>query len=175
MRLKEVTFTISDDLNNYLSFLEKSRFIKSKEEALSTALEFYKMLAMHDWLPFTYRMGGGRVMLMDTTMILDFLHLLTNAEILNAARTSALKRKVTNPFFKDVDFSSPENWSIVLREMEIMGWGTFTRSRSKIEVESCILPIIYLKGYFEGMFGQRFSFHASRTPDVVVFVAEKKK
>ena len=114
--LKEVTFTIPDDLYRYLNFLEKSRFVKDKEETLSTALAFYKRLAMHDWLPHTYRMGGGRVMLMDTTMILDFFHLLTNQEILNAAQTSALKRKVTNPFFKDIDFSNPENWSIVLRD-----------------------------------------------------------
>ncbi len=173
--MKEVTFTISDDLYDYLSFLEKSLFVKSKEEALNTALEFYKMLAMHDWLPSTYRMGGGRVIVVETTLILDFLHLLTNAEILNAARTSALKRKVTNPFFKDIDFSSPRNWSIVLREMEIMGWGTFSVFRNRIKVESCILPAIYLKGYFEGMFGQRFSFYPSKTQDGVVFVAERKK
>ncbi len=114
-------------------------------------------------------------MLMDTTMILDFFHLLTNQEILNAARTSALKRKVTNPFFKGVDFSDPQNWSIVLREMEITGWGKFAKSGNKIQVEACILPAHYLQGYFEGMFGQRFSFHQSETPNVVIFVGEKKK
>lgn len=173
--MKEVSFTISDDLYRYLNFLEKSHFIKNKEEALSTALEFYKMLAMHDWFPSTYRMGGGRVMLMDTTMILDFFHVLTNQEILSAARTTALKRKVTNPFFRDVNFSHPENWSIVFREMEIMGWGKFTRFRNKIKVESCILPALYLQGYFEGMFGQQFSFHPSKIPNVMVFVGMKKK
>lgn len=173
--MKEMTFTISDGLYRYLSFLEKSRFIKSRGEALSTALEFYKMLAMHDWLPFTYRMGGGRVMLMDTTMVLDFFHMLTNQEILSAARTTALKRKVTNLFFRDVDFSCPENWPIVLREMEIMGWGKFTRFRNKIQVESGVLPALYLKGYFEGMFGRQFSFHPSKTSNVMVFVSKKKK
>ena len=173
--MKEVSFTISDDLYRYLNFLEKSRFIKNKEEALSAALEFYKMLAMHDWFPFTYRMGGGRVMLMDTTMILDFFHLLTNQEILNAARTTALKRKVTNPFFRDVDFSHPENWPIVLREMEIMGWGRFTQFRNTIKVDSCILPAFYLKGYFEGMFGQQFSFHPSEISNIIVFVGMKRK
>lgn len=173
--MKEVTFAISDDLYRYLSFLEKSRFIKSKEEAMNTALEFYKRLAIHDWLPFTYRMGGGRIILMDTTMILDFFHLLTNQEILNAARTSALKRKVTNLFFKDVNFSNTENWSMVLREMEIMGWGKFTQSRNRIQVESCILPAIYLQGYFEGMFGQQFSYRPSKIPNIMIFISEKKK
>ncbi|UCB60693.1 MAG: hypothetical protein JSW72_01125 [Candidatus Bathyarchaeota archaeon] len=172
--MREVTFSISNGLYRYLSFLEKSRFIQSKEEALSTALEFYKMLAMHDWLPYTYRMGGGRTMLMDTTMVLDFFHLLTNQEILNAARTSALKRKVTNPFFKDVDFSLPENWLIVLREMEIMGWGKFSRFGNKIEVESCILPPHYLRGYFEGMFGHQFSYSPSTPSNGMVFVGSKK-
>jgi len=174
-RLKEVTFPVSNGLYRYLSFLEKARFIRSKEEAISTALEFYRILAMHDWLPFTYRMGGGRVMLMDTTMILDFFHMLTNQEILNAARTTALKRKVTNPYFKDVDFSRPENWSLVLKEMEIMGWGKFTRFGNKIQAESCILPALYLQGYFGGMFGQRFSYRASKTPNAMIFVGEKKR
>lgn len=172
--MKEVTLTIADDLHRYLSFLEKSRFIKNKEEAISTALEFYKMLAMHDWLPFTYRIGGGRVMLMDTTMILDLFHLLTNEEILNAARTTALKRKVTNPFFRGVDFSNPENWLMVLREMEIMGWGKFTRSRNRIHVESCVLPAHYLRGYFEGMFGRQFTFRHSQAPNLMIFVGRRK-
>jgi hypothetical protein len=172
--LKKVTFAISDDLYHYLSFLEKSRFVKDKKEALTTALEFYKRLAMHDWLPFAYRMGGGRVMLIDTTMVLDFFHLLTNQEILNAARTSALKRKVTNPFFKDVDFSNPKNWSIVLREMEIMGWGKLTRVRNEIQVESTVLPVFYLKGYFEGMFGRQFIYQSSKIPNTMVFVGKEK-
>jgi hypothetical protein len=121
-------------------------------------------------------MGGGRVMLMDTTAILDFFHLLTNEEIFNVARTSALRRKVTNPFFKDVDFSLPENWSTILNEMEIMGWGKFTQIENGIRVESCIIPTIYLKGYFEGMFGNQFTSHPSeKIPDAVIFVLEKKK
>lgn len=176
VELKRVTFTISDDLYRYLDFLEKSRFILAKEEALSTALEFYKKLAMHDWLPSAYRMGGGRVMLMDSGMILDFLHLLTNQEILDAARTSALKRKATSPFFRDVDFSHPETWSLVLSEMEMMGWGKFTRLGIEIQVESCGLPALYLRGYFEGMFGQKFSVHHSdKIPDAIVFAGESKR
>ena len=58
--MREVTITISDDLYRYLTFLERQHFIKSKEQALSTALEFYRVFAMHDWLPYVYRMGGGK-------------------------------------------------------------------------------------------------------------------
>lgn len=171
--MKEVTFKIQDNLHRYLDFLEKSRFTRSKEEALHTALEFYRMLSMHDWLPFTYRMGGGRVLLMDATMILDFFHLLNNREVFDAAKISALKRKVTNPFFRDVDFSNPRNWSIVLREMEIMGWGRFKQQGSNIEVESCILPAPYLRGYFEGMFGARFELKYSKTSSVTIYFKQR--
>jgi hypothetical protein len=114
-------------------------------------------------------MGGGRVLIMDSTMILDFFHLLNNREIFDAAKTSALKRKVTNPFFKGVDFSNPENWSLVLREMEIMGWGKFKLNRDTIEVESCILPRPYLKGYFEGMFGGSFESRHSKTTTITSY------
>ena len=173
--MKEIVLTISDDLYNYLTFLEKSRFIKSKEEALITALEFYRRLAMHDWLPYAYRMGGGRVILMDTTMVSDLFHGLSNQKIFNAAKATAFKRKLTNPFFKDVDFSNPQNWSIVLRELEIMGWGKFSRIKNEIKVESCPLPTPYLKGYFEGMFGFKFEKHPSKIQGVNVFIATEKE
>jgi len=173
--LKEVVMKISDDLYNYLTFLERSRFIKSKEEALSTALEFYKRLAMHDWLPYTYRMGGGRVLLMDTWMLADLFHGLTNREIVNAAKASAFKRKLTNPFFRDVDFADPQNWAVVLRELEIMGWGKVSKIRNEIKVEFCPLPIPYLKGYFEGMFSVPFERHPSKIPNLNIFKAKNKK
>jgi hypothetical protein len=173
--LKEVVIRISDDLYNYLTFLERSHFIKSKEEALSTALEFYKRLAMHDWLPYVYRMGGGRVLIMDTTMLSDLFHALSTREILNAAKASALKRKLTNPFFRGVDFSRAENWPVVLRELEIMGWGKFSKFRNEIKVEFCPLPAPYLRGYFEGMFRVEFKKHPSKIPDVHVFISKKKK
>lgn len=173
--LKQVTITISDDLYNYLMFLEKSRFVRSKEEALSTALEFYKRLAMHDWLPYTYRMGGGRVVLMDTTMLSDLFHELSNRQIFNAAKASALKRKLTNPFFHNVDLSNPENWQIVLKELEIMGWGKFTGFQNEIRVEFCSLPTPYLQGYFEGMFKVRFERHPSKIPNFVVFIGKERR
>ena len=62
-------------------------------------------------------------------------------------------RKFTNPFFRDVDFTDPQNWPVVLRELEIMGWGKFSTFRNETKVEFCLLPILYLQGYFEGMFG----------------------
>jgi hypothetical protein len=173
--LKKITVNISDDLYKYISFLEKTHFARSKEEAVSTALEFYRRLSLHDWLPYTYRMGGGRVLIMDSTMLADLFHALTNRQIYNAARATAFKRKIVNPFFKDVDFSRPRNWSLVLKELEIMGWGKFRRFRNEIRVEFSVIPIPYLLGYFETMFGFEFKLHPSKIPNITVFIADKKK
>lgn len=172
VELKEISFKITDDLYSYLSFLEKCRFIKNKEEALAKALEFYKLFAIHEWFPFVYRMGGARVLLCDTSMVIGFFHLLTNQEISTIARTTALKRKVTNPFFKNVDFSKPENWSLVLREMEIMGWGKFARIQNTIEVEHCVLPLHFLKGYFESMFRQKFTVQQTEKVNTFLFISD---
>lgn len=171
--MKEVTIKIPDDLYNYLTFLEKSRFIRSKEEVLSPALEFYKMLSMHDWLPYTYRMGGGRVLLLDVTMLTDLFHVLTSREIYNAANTTAFKRKITNPFFRGVDFSHPRNWPLVLRELEIMGWGKLKGFQNEVRTEFCPIPTPYLQGYFKGMFGVEFERHPSKIPNVTVLIAKK--
>lgn len=173
--MKEVVVKVSDDLYNYLAFLEKSRFIKSKEEALNTALEYYKRLGMHDWLPHVYRMGGGRVLVMDALMLSELFHALSNREILSAAKAFALKRKLTNPLIRDLDFSQTENWSVVLRELEIMGWGKFSNFKGEIKAESCPIPAPYLRGYFEGMFGFAFERHPSKIPNVNVFMASERK
>lgn len=173
--MKEVVLTISEDLHKYLTFLEKTRFIKSKEEALNTALEFYKKLAMHDWLPYIYRMGGTRVILMEGIMLSDLFHGLSNVEIFNAGKSSAFKRKLTNPLFRDVNFSHPSNWSIALSELEVMGWGKFSSLRDGIKVESSVFPVPYLQGYFEGMFGSSFERRRAKAPDVHMFVAKTKR
>jgi hypothetical protein len=173
--LKKITVNVSDDLYKYISFLEKTHFVRSKEEAFGTALEFYRRLSLHDWLPYTYRMGGERVLIMNSTGLTDLFHGLTNREIYNAARATAFKRKIVNPFFKDVDFSRPKNWSLVLKELEIMGWGKFKRFRNEIRIEFCMVPIPYLLGYFETMFGFDFELHPSKIPNVAVLIAGKKK
>ena len=173
--MKKITVDVSDDLYNYISFLEKTNFVRSKEEVVSTALGFYKQLSLHDWLPYTYRMGGGRVLIMDSNMLTDLFHALTNREIYDAARKTAFKRKITNPFFKDIDFSRSENWSITLKELEIMGWGKFQRFRNEIRIESCNIPIPYLLGYLETMFRFKFKLHPSKIPNVTVLIADEKK
>lgn len=173
--MRQITINISEDLYRYLTFLERSGFIKSKEEAVATALEFYRRLAMHDWLPYLYRMGGGRVVLMDTVMLSDLFHLMPNQAIYNAAKASALKRKLTNPYFRDIDFTQTENWPLVLRELEIMGWGKFTKFRNEIRVEFCNFPEPYLLGYFEAMFKTKFERHPSRIPEMMIFIARGRK
>ncbi len=172
--MKEVVVKVSDDLYNYLTFLEKSRFIKSKEEALSTALEYYKRLAIHDWLPYVYRMGGGRVVIIDVMVLSELFHALSNREIQSAAKAFALKRKLTNPLFTDLDFSQADNWPVVLRELEIMGWGKFSRVKGEIKAESCPFPAPYLRGYLEGMFGFTFERYPSKIPNVNVFMAKER-
>ena len=147
--------------------------IENKEQALSTALEFYKGLAMHDWLPYIYRLGGGRVLVMDTGAIKDIFHNLTNSEIFDASKMTALKRKIINPLFKGVDLSNPEHWQLVLNELENMGWGKFTRIDNEIMVEFCEIPTPYLLGYFEVMFKTKFTIHPVKMPDITLLIGEK--
>ncbi len=172
MNIMKVTIDISDDLFRYLTFLERERLITSKEQTLSTALEFYKEASMHDWLPFIYRMGGGRVLIMDIGSLIDLFHTLTNREIYEAAKLTALKRKVINPLFKGVELSNPDNWPLVLRELEIMGWGKFTKVRNEIKIELCEIPTPYLMGYFEVMFKTKFRLYPTKLPNVTILLGD---
>ena len=173
--MKELLVQLSDDLFKYLSFLERQNLIKSKDQAVCTSLEFYKMLSMHDWIPYVYRMGGGRILLFDSGSLRDLFHAMTDDEIYNAARMSAIKRKLTNPLFRDVDLTEKGNWNLILRELEIMGWGRFTRIRDEIRIELLAVPLSYILGYLETMFGTKFRHHRMRLADVTILVTEREK
>lgn len=172
---REMTVAISEDLYRYLTFLERRRIIKSKEDAMRTALEFYKMFAVHDWLPSLYRMGGSRVVVLDVGSLRDLFHALTDREIYTAARMAALKRKMLNPLLRGVDLTKHENWDLILKEMDMMGWGKISRLNREIRIENSALPVPYLLGYLETMFGTKFKEHRTRIPELTILLGEVEK
>jgi hypothetical protein len=49
--MKSFTVELDDDTYFFLEFLERTRSIKNKDEAVRKALIMFKDLSMHDWLP----------------------------------------------------------------------------------------------------------------------------
>jgi len=133
--MKELSIDLDDDLYFYLELLERTLFIKSKEEAVKKSLTLFKDLGMHDWMPNLYRIGSSRVIIMERGMLLDIFELLTEHETYRAGTLTAMKRKVLKPEFRDINLTKPANWMIVLKELENLGWGVFTKSDNEIKVE----------------------------------------
>ena len=167
----EFNIKLDDDTYNYLEFLERMRFIRNKDEAVNKALILFKKLSMHDWLPDIYRIGDTRIILMDRGMLLDVFELLTENETYRAGHVTALKRKVMKPEYRNIDLTKKSNWLIVLKEMENLGWGVFTREDNEIKVEHSALPTNYLKGYMETMFKVELEEHHTKIDGLVVFIA----
>jgi len=119
--MKTLNVDISDDLYSYLDFLQKTKFIRNKEEAVAKALRFFQRLAMHNWLPNVYRIGDDRVILLERGMFWDIFEEMSEEQIYNVGRISALKRKVMKPELRDVDLTKPSNWDIVLKELQNLG------------------------------------------------------
>lgn len=175
--MREFKVEIDEDLYNYLDFLERTRFIKNKNEALHKALLLFKKLSMHDWLPEIYRIGENRVIIMDRGMLLDLFESLTEVEIYRIGSTTALKRKVLKPEFRDINLINKGNWPLVLNELQNLGWGTFERVEDEIKVEKTAVPSPYLRGYLETMFKVNLEEHHTNIPDLIVFrvISEKKE
>lgn len=173
--MKSLKVDLEDDTYNYLEFLERTRFIKSKEEAIRKALILFKKLSMHDWLPDIYRIGESRIILMDRGMLLDVFELLTEFETYRAGNMTALKRKVLKPEFRDIDLMKQSNWPIVLNELENLGWGVFSKVGNEIKVEHCAVPTGYLRGYLETMFKVELEEHHTKVEGLIVFIAGKSK
>ncbi|KON31561.1 hypothetical protein AC482_00425 [miscellaneous Crenarchaeota group-15 archaeon DG-45] len=159
--MKAFTVDLDDDTYNYLEFLERTRFIDSKGEAVRKALALFKKLSMHDWLPDIYRIGNNRIILMDRGMLLDIFELLTEFEIYRA--------------FRDIDLTRPDNWMIVLKELENFGWGVFSRIGNEIKVEYCAVPTQYLRGYLETMFKRELEEHRTQVEDLTIFIVGEPK
>jgi hypothetical protein len=173
--MKSFTVELEDDTYNYLEFLERTRFIKSKDEAVRKALILFKKLSMHDWLPDIYRIGDSRIILMDRGMLLDIFELLTEFETYRAGQLTALKRKVLKPEFRDIDLTKKRNWPIVLKELENLGWGVFSRVDDEIKAEHCAVPTGYLRGYLESMFKVELEEHRTKVEGLTVFIAGETK
>ena len=173
--MKELCIQFEDELYRYLDFLEKVKLIKSKEEAVTIAVSIFKKLNMQDWLPYVYRAGPERILLMGQGMVNDVFNTMTESQIYDAARITALKRRILNPFDPDLDLTEQRNWGVVLNELQNFGWGKFTLDEEEVMVEFLGVPIIFLKGYLETLFKVEFSTNRMKTADIYVLKKEKTK
>lgn len=173
--MREFKVEIEEDLFNYLEFLERTLYIKNKNEALQKALLLFKKLSMHDWYQDTYRIGEHRVIIMDRGMLLDLFESLSEMEIYRVGSSTALKRKVLKPEFRDINLTKKGNWALVLNELQNLGWGTFELVNDEIKVENTAVPSAYLRGYLETMFKVNLEEHQTKINDLIIFRVTKEK
>ena len=173
--MKKLSIDLDDDLYFYLELLERTLFIKSKEDAVKKSLTLFKDLGMHDWMPNLYRIGSSRVIIMERGMLLDIFELLTEHETYRAGTLTAMKRKVLKPEFRDINLTKAANWMIVLKELENLGWGVFTKSENEIKVENSAVPTNYLRGYLETMFKVEMEEHPTKVEGLVVLITGERK
>jgi len=154
---EEFTVHLDEDLEKYLAFLESSRMIKDREEAVLAALRIYKKLNMHEWLQYVYRLGDERILIVSHRMLNDIFTSVSEAQLYEIARMSALKRRIIDPFDPELDLSEPSNWGVILNELENLGWAKFSSNGGEMIVEFLGVPIAFLTGYLETLFQAEFS------------------
>lgn len=173
--LKEIIIPIDDDLDRYFKFLERIKLVRQREDAALAALRIYKKLNMHDWLPYVYRSGSERLIIMGQGMLHDIFTSVSEPRLYDIARITALKRKVINPIDPDLDLKETDNWDVIFNDLENMGWGKFTRDGDEVMIEFLGVPIAFLKGYVETLFQVEFKVHQSKSGEVYVLSKEKDK
>ena len=172
---KEIIIPLDDDLDRYFKFLERIKLVRKREDAALAALRIYKKLNMHDWLPYVYRAGNERLIIMGQGMLHDIFTSVSEPKLYDIARITALKRKVINPIDPDLDLKEPDNWDVIFNDLENMGWGKFTRDGDEVMIEFLGVPIAFLKGYVETLFQVEFKIHQSKSGEVYVLSKEKDK
>ena len=132
----DFTVRLDDELKRYLTFLENSRLIRDKEEAVLAALRIFKKLNKHEWLQYVYRLGDQRILMVSHGMLNDIFTSVSETKLYDIARMSALKRRIVDPFDPELNLSKPSNWGVVLNELENLGWEKFSSSARRIAVSS---------------------------------------
>jgi hypothetical protein len=173
--LKRIVAEIPEDIDDYLSFLVEQKFISSKSQALNTAIEMFKVLSMHEWRPAIYKINGSRVVLIETSVLNDFMQKLSSKELKRIARLTAIRKRLMNPDFKDYDPSNPENWDLILNDLEAMGWGSFKRIGDEVRIEFCAVPLVYVIEYLEAMFDVVFEVFKAKSKDIVILKARRRR
>ncbi len=172
---KEITIPLDDDLDRYHKFLERIKLVRQREDAALAALRIYKKLNMQDWLPYVYRSGTERLIIMGQGMLHDLFTSVSEPRLYDIARITALKRKVINPVDPDLDLKEPDNWDVIFNELENMGWGKFTRDGDEVMIEFLGVPIAFLRGYLETLFQVELKVHQTKSGEVYVLTKEKDK
>ena len=171
--MNEIRIRLDKGLYRYLKFLEKMRLVDSKEEAIIEAITIYKKLNMQDWLPYVYRSGQERILLINQGMFNDIIISMSETKLYEIARISALKRSVLKQMDPELDLCDPEDWDVILNELQNLGWGKFTRKNDEIMVEFLGVPINFVKGYLETMFHVVFKVMKPNIPDVFILIVDK--
>ena len=172
---EELTITLDDDLSRYLEFLQRTKLIRYKEEAVLSALRIFKKLNMHDWMPYVYRLNDERVLMIGRGMLHDIFTSMSEAKLYDVARLTALKRRVINPIDPQLDLGEATNWGVILNGLENMGWGKFTQEDDEVMVEHLGVPIVFLKGYLETLFQVEFRIHQAMDGEVYILIRERTK
>jgi hypothetical protein len=172
---EEITIPLDDDLSRYLEFLQRTKLIRHKEEAVLSALRIFKKLNMHDWMPYVYRLNDERVLMVGRGMLHDIFTSMSEAKLYDIARLTALKRRVINPMDPQLDLGEVANWGVILNGLENMGWGKFTQEDDEVMVEYLGVPIVFLKGYLETLFQVEFRIHQAMDGEVYILIRERTK
>lgn len=169
-----VTVELDDGLRRYLGYLKMIKHIKNEEEAIESALQIYKKLNMHEWMPYIYRAGNERLLIISHGMFNDILSTIPESRLYDIAKSTALKRKVLRTFDPNLDLTRMDNWSIILNEMENMGWGKFSRDGDEVKVEYLGVPLMFIRGYLEALFNVEFETHVAKEGRITVLKKASK-
>lgn len=170
---KFIKIDLDKSLRRYLSYLKKIKNIKDEEEAIESALQIYKKLNMHEWMPYIYRSGNERLLIISHGMFNDILSTIPESRLFDLAKSIALKRKVLRTFDPNLDLTQVDNWGIILNEMENLGWGKFTRDGDEIKIEYPGIPLVFIRGYLEALFNQEFCVHVTMDGKIMVLRPQK--
>jgi hypothetical protein len=64
---------------------------------------------------------------------------------------------------------------IVLKELQNLGWGVFTKTDKEIKVENSAVPTNYLRGHLETMFKVERGEHQTKVEGLVILIAGESK
>jgi len=174
--VKRTTIILDEEEREYIDSLIREGKEPGIKPLISKMLDVYRSMTIYDWkYPGEYYVGVSRVAFVNVEFFNLLLQYIPENKWREVGQKIGEAARVSMEATLNLEATSREKWSDVLKRLRVQGWGDFyTRDKFFIIKAPFINNAEVLSGFLEKLLGVDLEVRASTAPFVFEIVEETK-
>jgi len=174
--VKRTTIILDDEERKYIDSLISEGKEPGIKPLISKMLDVYRSMSIYDWkYPGEYYVGVSRVAFVNVEFLNVLLQYIPENKWREVGRKIGEAARVSMEATLNLETTSREKWSDVLKRLRVQGFGDFyPRDKYFIIKAPFINNAEVLSGFLETLLGVKLEVRASNAPFVLEIVEEAK-